>query len=137
MLDLLPALVTLIFLGMVLGLALSPTGKAGQLRRRRFSARSGPGLASMLAVAGLAALLIEAASWPALAKFSWAPGLLVGGAVLTLIAIATNRSWWEIVSTAVGILLLVATMGVSGALQLVVITALLVWLFNWIRSLLA
>jgi len=104
------------------------------LARTRAKKASGPNAASMLAVVGIASLILEAGNLPV---FSGVPGvapLLVALAVVLIIGVVVGRSVTEVMLGLLGVALLVMTSGVESTITLIILTALMVWLLGAVRG---
>lgn len=104
------------------------------LAKTRMRKASGPNSGSVLAVIGIAGLVLELGN---LSFVSGVPGvapLLVALAVVLIIGVVVGRSVTEIILSILGIGLLVLSVGVSGALTLAILAGLMLWLLGAVRG---
>lgn len=130
------ALAVLVVLGTIFASVLSGRGHAFRptLAETRVRRTSGGNLGSVLAVVGIASLVLEAAtSWP-LSRIPGVAPLIVGVVVTLILGVVVARSATELLTAGLGVGLLILTIGLGGAVQLAIVVALLLWLLGLIRG---
>lgn len=129
-------LAVLIVLGTVLAIMFGGRGHGFRpgLARTNVRKASGPNFASMLAVVGIAALLVEAGSLPVLNAVPGVAPLLVALAVVLIIGVVVGRGITEVIIGFLAVVVLGMTVGVSGTLTLIVVSALMLWLLGLVRG---
>lgn len=130
------ALAVLIMLGTVFAIMLGGRGHrfSPGLARTRVRKVSGPNFGTMLAVLAVAALLVEAGSLPVLSAVPGAAPLLAALAVVLIIGVVVGRGITEIIIGFLAVVVLGMTVGVSGTLTLIVLSALMFWLLAVVRG---
>jgi hypothetical protein len=104
------------------------------LAKTRVHTVSGPNFGSVLAVVGIAVLIMEAGSLPVVSDVPGMAPLLVALAVVLIIGVVVGRGITEVVIGFLGVVVLGMTVGVSGTLTLVVISGLMLWLLGAVRG---
>lgn len=129
-------LAVLIVLATIFGLMLGRRGHTLRpgLMSTRVRRASGPNLGSMVAVVGVAGLLLEAGNSSVAAVVPGLAPVLVAIAVVLIIGIVVAKSLTELIAGALGIGMLAMTVGVAGAIQLVVLIGLMLWLLGLARG---
>lgn len=129
-------LALLLVLGTVFAVMIGGRGHRFRPGLARTSARkaSGPNAASMLAVVGIAGVILEAGNLPVLNSIPGVAPLLVALAVVLIIGVVVGRSVTEVILGLLGIALLVMTSGVEGTISLVILTGLMIWLLGAVRG---
>lgn len=129
-------LALLIVLGTVFAIIIGGRGHRFRPGLARTSARksSGPNAASILAVVGIASLILEAGNLPVLNGIPGVAPLLVALAVVLIIGVVVGRSVTEVMLGLLGVALLVMTSGLEGTITLIILTGLMVWLLGAVRG---
>lgn len=132
-------LAILVVLGLVLALMIGGRGHGLRPALANTTVRkaTGPNFASMLAVVGIASLILEAASLPVLGEVPGVAPLLVAIAVVLILGVVAARSVTEVILGLLGVGVLILTAGVSGALMLTALVLLMWWLLALVRGFLA
>jgi len=104
------------------------------LARTRVRTVSGPNFGTMLTVVAIAALLVEAGSLPVLSAVPGAAPLLAALAVVLIIGAVVGRGITEVIIGFLAVVVLSMTIGVSGTLTLIVLSALMLWLLAVVRG---
>lgn len=129
------AIATLLGLGVVFAVMLGgPRAFNSRRARTRVRSAGGPNLASIIAVIGVAALLIEAGGVPFLASSPSAGPLLALLAVVLVVGTVVAGRITPVITALLGVGLLVLTLGPSEAITLVIISLMLLWLLGLVRG---
>ncbi len=129
-------LAVLIVLGTVFAVMLGGHGHRFRSRLAKTSMRkaSGPNAASVLAVVGIAGLILEVGSLQVLSDVPGVAPLLAALAVVLIIGVVVGRSITEIILGVLGIGVLVLSVGVNGTITLVILAGLMLWLLGAVRG---
>lgn len=132
----LEVLAVLIVLATVFSLLVSGRGHAFRpgLAQTRMQRVSGTNVASVLAIVGVASLVLEFAASSPLSRIPGIAPLIVSAVVILIVGIVVARSATELVLAVLGIGLLITTVGFSGALQLAILVALMIWILGIVRG---
>jgi hypothetical protein len=128
----------LVILATVYALMLGGRGHSFRPGVARTSVRRARGgnLASMLAVVAIAGLLIKVGESP-LGQIPGVAPVLAGLVVALVIGVAVSRGLTSTIVTLAGFALLATSVGVSGAISLLILVALMLWILGLARGFLA
>jgi hypothetical protein len=127
------AIAVLIALGSVFAVMLRGGGSFnGRRASTRVRSATGPNLASMLAVLGIAALVIEAGRLPFLP--AEAAPLLAALVVVLVVGTVVAGRVTPVLTALIGVGLLFVTLGPGEAISLAVMAVLLLWLLGALRG---
>ena len=108
-----------------------------QLARTSVRRASGPNLGSMLGVVGVATLLLTSTQVPVIAAHPELVPVIVGVAVVLIVGSILAVDLTKLVVAGLGFVIVAATQGMSAAVALTIMIALLLWLFGALRGWLA
>jgi len=94
-------------------------------------------LSSILAVVGIAGLILEAGNSAVLSSIPGVAPVLVAISVVLIIGVVVGRGITELIVGMLGVGMLALSVGVSGAIGLAVLVALMLWLLGVVRGLFA
>ncbi len=126
----------LIVLGTVFAIILAGRGHGFRPGLAKTSVRraSGPNAASMLAVVGIAALILEAGNQQVLNGIPSVAPLLATLAVVLIIGVVVGRGVTEVIIGFLAVVVVATTVGVSGTITLIIVTCLMLWLLGAVRG---
>lgn len=129
-------LVTLLFIGIVIGVLFPGEKHTFNLRRAQTRVRSvrGPNMMRWLGVLALSMLLVEVATVPAIAGIPGAVEVLAILIVLLVIGVGAGLRIVEVIVAVVSLGVFLLSIGIDGAVTLVVATLLLAWIFGAARG---
>jgi hypothetical protein len=105
-----------------------------RLGNMRVRSLTGPNFATLLAILALAELLLRAVELPLLGRVPGLVPLLVAIVFLLIIGYVVVGSLAKVIAGAAGIALLIATEGIAGTLELVIVVGLLLWVLGAVRG---
>lgn len=130
------AIALLLLLGAVFSLLIRGRVHPWNMRLANMNIRSarGPNLTTILAVAGLATLLLKAAQLPFVASRPTLALWLVAGTVALVIGYIIVGDITKLVVGGLGVVLLIFTEGVAGVIQIAILALLILWLLGALRG---
>ena len=130
------ALAVLSFMGVVYALLLRGRAHAWNPRRAnmRVDSMGGHNLTTMLAVVGLATLVIKLGASSFVVERPFLVPWLAGGVVALVVGYVLLGSVTKVIVAALAIGLLVMNTGITGAIQLCILSALLFWILGAARG---
>jgi hypothetical protein len=124
----------LICLGFVFAIMFGGGSFNGRRAATRVRRASGPNLGSMIAVIGIAGLLLDTASLPAVSRFGGSAEILVLVAVVLIIGTAITGKLTSVVVGMLGLVVAGLTLGVTGTVSLLILIALMLWILGAVRG---